>query len=119
LEITSPVPLCPPQIPHDLTQNKMGQCDGQPAINHLRYGTTNLLSSPWEFTLTQSVILFLLWNVKSHYHVHESLLMDPILKIHSPTTYFFKIFWLIETPDTQYFHLVLFCPLGPFTGGTQ
>jgi hypothetical protein len=34
----APVPLCPPQIPHDLTSNP-GCHGGKPATNRLSYGT--------------------------------------------------------------------------------
>jgi hypothetical protein len=33
-----PVPLCPPQIPHDLDSNP-GRCGVKPATNRLSYGT--------------------------------------------------------------------------------
>jgi hypothetical protein len=34
----APVPLCPPQIPHDLG-SKSGRRGGKPATNRLSYGT--------------------------------------------------------------------------------
>jgi hypothetical protein len=34
----APMPLCPPQIPHDLTSNP-GRRGGKPEINRLSYGT--------------------------------------------------------------------------------
>jgi hypothetical protein len=37
----SPMPLCPPQIPHDLRSNP-GLCDGKPATNRLNYGKNPL-----------------------------------------------------------------------------
>jgi hypothetical protein len=36
----APVPLCPPQIPHDLGSNP-GHRGGKPATNRLSYGTTD------------------------------------------------------------------------------
>jgi hypothetical protein len=36
------VPLCPPQIPHELTSN-MGHLGGKPATNHSTYGTASCL----------------------------------------------------------------------------
>jgi hypothetical protein len=38
VENMPPVPLCPPQIPHDLCSN-LGRRGGKPATNHLSYGT--------------------------------------------------------------------------------
>jgi hypothetical protein len=36
----APVPLCPSQIPHDLTPARtLGRCSGKPATNRLSYGT--------------------------------------------------------------------------------
>jgi hypothetical protein len=37
-KIPAPVPLCLPQIPHDLTSNS-DRRDGKPATNLLSYGT--------------------------------------------------------------------------------
>jgi hypothetical protein len=37
----APVPLCPPQIPHDLGSNP-GRRGGKPATNRLSYGTASL-----------------------------------------------------------------------------
>jgi hypothetical protein len=36
----APLPLCPPQIPHDLGSNP-GRRDGKPATNRLSYGTAS------------------------------------------------------------------------------
>jgi hypothetical protein len=40
----APVPLCPPQIPHDLGSNP-GSRDRKPATNRLSYGTANTLTN--------------------------------------------------------------------------
>jgi hypothetical protein len=38
----APVPLCPPQIPLDLTGREPGPPLGKPPTNHLSYGTAHL-----------------------------------------------------------------------------
>jgi hypothetical protein len=49
----APVPLCPPQIPHDLGSNP-GRRGGKPATNRLSYGTASTLdiSGPEDGTST-------------------------------------------------------------------
>jgi hypothetical protein len=42
---SAPVPLCPPQIPHDLTWARTRAIAGKPATNSLSYGTASLESN--------------------------------------------------------------------------
>jgi hypothetical protein len=49
------VPLCPPQIPHDLGSNP-GRRGGKPATNRLSYGTAHemmiiIINGPWYLSL--------------------------------------------------------------------
>jgi hypothetical protein len=55
----APVPVCSPQIPHDLGSNP-GRRGGKPATNRLSYGTASLIRlgvaySPYELTPTQGL----------------------------------------------------------------
>jgi len=59
--------------------------------------------SSWEADSLQ--IPHLLWNLKIHYHIQESLPLDPILSqknpVHTLTPYFFKIHFNITIPSTH------------------
>jgi hypothetical protein len=58
-----PMPLCPPQIPHDLGSNP-GRCGGKPATNRLSYGKVKMVGyfTKRSATITQYTTL---WDLKS------------------------------------------------------
>jgi hypothetical protein len=81
----APVPLCPPQIPHDLPPgSNPGHCGGKPATSRLSYGTA--LGLAYSSTLKMKAVRSYETSVNFYWSTRLHISQDVITVRHSNRT---------------------------------